>query len=229
MNTIDIVSLVLILILLLIGLWHGLLRGIFRLIAWIAAIAGAYLAYKFLSDLFVAIGFSDFTAAIVSMCIGFLVPFLGLLYAGHRTNKAIAKTVVGKVDRILGAFFGLVKAYLILFVILTILHIIPFTGSFKETRDSAVAYSIYKSSLEILGFSSEPVDIVGAAERKATEIVNKASEKATEAAKDAADKATEAAKDAAETAVKNATKEVTDKVSKEINEKATYAKQKVAE
>ena len=50
MNSIDIVCLVLIIFFMLIGIWHGFLRGIFRLLAWAAAIAGAYFANNLLSD-----------------------------------------------------------------------------------------------------------------------------------------------------------------------------------
>jgi len=50
MNTIDIVCLVIILFFTLIGIWHGFLRGIFRLLAWAAAIAGAYFANSLFSE-----------------------------------------------------------------------------------------------------------------------------------------------------------------------------------
>lgn len=201
MNTIDIVSLAFIALLVLIGIWHGLFRGIFRLLAWAAAIVGAYFANKmFAASVMDNLGCSEFSASIVCFCIGFLIPFLFLLFAGHVVNKVISDTVVSKVDRILGALFGVVKAVMIIFVILSIMHVLPFGGVIQETRDTAVAYSLYKSTLETLGYSSDPIDLVDVAEKKASEITktmtDKAAEKASEVAKEAADKATEAAKEA---------------------------------
>lgn len=216
MNTIDIVCLVLMTILLLIGLWHGLLRGIFRLLAWIAAITDAYFINKFFSDTVAGFGFSDFSASIICICIGFLVPFLALLFTGHMVNHYVSDTVVGKVDRILGAFFGLVKGALVMFVILTILHVMPFGGFVQETRDNSVSYAAYKTVLATMGYSTEPVDLVGAAERKASEITekmaNKASEKVEEVAKETVEKATDAAKEAAKEAAAKAVKEASEKI-----------------
>lgn len=209
MNTIDIVCLVLITLLALIGVWHGLLRGIFRLIAWATAVFGAYLANSLFADSVVEnLGCSSFSATIVCLCAGFLVPFLLFLFIGHVVNRAVSDTIVSKLDRILGALFGVVKAVLILSVLLTIMHVLPFGGVIKETRDSAVSYGLYKNGLEAMGISSEPIDLVDVAEKKASEITkkvtDKATEKATEVAKDAADKATVTAKEAASKAVDEA-------------------------
>ncbi|MCQ2123604.1 MAG: CvpA family protein [Fibrobacter sp.] len=226
MNTIDIVSLALMTLLALIGVWHGLLRGIFRLIAWASAVIGAYLTNAHFANTVVEnLGCSNFSATIVCLCIGFLVPFLLFLFIGHVINRAVSDTVVNKFDRILGALFGVVKAVLILFALLTIMHVLPFGGVIKETRDTAVAYKLYQSTLESLGYSSDPIDLVDVAEKKATEftknITDKAAEKASEvaseaasraatAAKDAADKALEEAKDAAKAAVDQTQKKAAD-------------------
>lgn len=236
MNTIDIICLVLILLFTLLGLWHGFLRGIFRLIAWAAAIAGAYFANNLLSETIAdALETSPFSTTLVCICLGFLVPFLVFLFIGHLLNKSISGTVAGKADRILGGVFGAIKALLICFVILTILHILPFGGVVHEQRENALSYSSYKCVLKLMGYSTEPLDLVGVAERKASEftksLTDKASEKANEVAKEAADKATEVAKEAVQEATDKATeaaKEATDKAietakesTKEAIEKAT--------
>lgn len=225
MNTIDIVSLVIIGILVLVGLWHGLFRGIFRLLAWAAAIAGAYFANKmFAVSVMDALDCSEFSSTLICLCIGFLIPFLVLLFAGHIVNKVISDTIVSRLDRILGAIFGVVKAVLIIFVLLTILHVMPFGGVLQETRDTSVSYSLYKGSLEIMGFSSEPIDLVDAAEKKASEMTknmtDKAADKAKDVAENAAEKATEVAKDAANKAVETA-KDVAADAAKEAVAKAT--------
>lgn len=179
------------------------------MIAWATAVFGAYLANSLFADSVVEnLGCSSFSATIVCLCAGFLVPFLLFLFIGHVVNRAVSDTIVSKLDRILGALFGVVKAVLILSVLLTIMHVLPFGGVIKETRDSAVSYGLYKNGLEAMGISSEPIDLVDVAEKKASEITkkvtDKATEKATEVAKDAADKATVAAKEAASKAVDEA-------------------------
>ena len=213
MNAIDIVSLVIILFLMLLGLWHGFFRGIFRLVAWAAGIAGAYFSCGLLAD-FISrtLQASAFSTKLVCMCIGFLVPFLLFLFIGHFLQRITEGTTIGKADRIVGGIFGVVKALLICFVLLTVLHLFPFGGIIPETRDNSFAYSAYKATIEMMGYSSEPVDLLDVAEKKASEIVNnaadkaaeKAAEKASEVVKDATDKAVDAAKDAVENAAKDA-------------------------
>lgn len=209
MNAIDIVCLVIILFLMLLGLWHGFFRGIFRLIAWAAGIVGAYFACGLLAEFISStLQSSAFSTKLVCMCIGFLVPFLFFLFVGHFLQHITEGTKVGKADRILGGIFGVIKALLICFVLLTILHLFPFGGIVPETRDNAFAYDAYKATLELMGYSSEPVDLLEVAEKKASEVVknatDKAAGKAAEAAKDVADKAVEKATEAAKETVKGA-------------------------
>ena len=219
MNAIDIVCLVIILFLMLLGLWHGFFRGIFRLIAWAAGILGAYFACGLLADFISStLQASAFSTKLVCMCIGFLVPFLFFLFVGHFLQHITEGTTVGKADRILGGIFGVIKALLICFVLLTILHLFPFGGIVPETRDNAFAYDAYKATLELMGYSSEPVDLLEVAEKKASEVVknatDKAAEKAAEAAKDAADKAVEKATEAAKETVKGAVSNAVDTLKK---------------
>jgi len=234
MNAIDIVCLVIILFLMLLGLWHGFFRGIFRLIAWAAGIAGSYFACGLLAD-FISrtLQASAFSTKLVCMCIGFLVPFLLFLFIGHFLQHITAGTTVGKADRILGGIFGVIKALLICFVLLTILHLFPFGGIIPETRDNAFAYAAYKASIEMMGYSSEPVNLLDVAEKKASEVVknatDKAAEKASEVAKDAADKAVDAAKDAAKEAADkavDAAKDAAENAAKNAAEKVEEASKK---
>lgn len=217
MNAIDIVCLVIILFLMLLGLWYGFFRGLFRLIAWAAGIVGAYFACDLLSD-FVSntLQASAFSTKLVCMCIGFLVPFLLFLFVGRFLQHITENTTVGKADRILGGIFGVIKALLICFVLLTILHLFPFGGIIPDTRDSAFAYDAYKATLELMGYSSKPVNLLDVAEKKANEITksitDKAAEKASEAAKEAANKASEAAKEATDKATEAAKESVKDAV-----------------
>lgn len=227
MNWIDIVCLICILVLTLIGIWRGFLKDVFRLVAWAAALAGAYFAQDLLADTIATnLAISGFTVKLVSICIGFLVPFVLLFMIGHFVQKSIANTSAGKLNRILGGILGACKAWVICFMFLSILHILPVSGGLKETRNDAIAYNFYKFNLEVLGFSSDEVDLVGFAEKKASEFskeitdkaVEKVKETTTQAAEKAKDAAVQAAEDVKDAAV-NAAKETTDKAVSTVKEK----------
>lgn len=209
MNAIDIICLVIILFLMLLGLWQGFFRGIFRLVAWAGGIVGAYFACDLLSDFISStLQASAFSTKLVCMCIGFLVPFLLFLFIGRLLNHLTEGTTVGRVDRILGGIFGVIKALLICFVLLTILHLFPFGGIIPETRDTAFAYDAYKGTLELMGYSSQPVNLLEVAEQKASEITksitDKAAEKTSEVVNEVADKAAEKATEVVKESVKDA-------------------------
>ena len=205
MNWIDIFCLVCILILTLIGIWRGFLKDVFRLVAWAAALAGAYFAQDLLADTIATnLAISGFTVKLVSICIGFLVPFVLLFMIGHFVQKSIANTSAGKLNRILGGILGACKAWVICFMFRSILHILPVSGGLKETRNDAIAYNFYKFNLEVLGFSSDEVDLVGFAEKKASEFSKEITDKAVEKVKETTTQAAEQAKDAAVQAAKDA-------------------------
>lgn len=196
---IDIVCLVCVLIFAGIGIWKGLLKSIFHLAAWVLAIAGAYFAQDLLSDFIASnLELSGFTVTLVCICIGFLVPFLTLSFVGHIVHKAVSDSSISKVNRILGALLGALKASIICFVFLSILHVLPVSGNLKDARNSSTSYAMYKWGLEAMGFSSDEIDIVDMAEKKANEltkeIADKAMEKASNAAKEGAEQAVQAAK-----------------------------------
>ncbi|MCR5377407.1 MAG: CvpA family protein [Fibrobacter sp.] len=224
---IDIVCLVCLLVFILIGLWRGMLKSIFRLCAWVGGIVGAYVSQGLLANTIAAnLELSGFTVRLVCICIGFIVPFLGFILVGHLTNKAVSGTAVSKVNRILGAFLGFIKAYLLCCVLLTILHILPVSGNLKEARDNSVSYAVYKVTLETMGFSSEEVDLVGIAEKKATELSKEITEKAVEKAKEEATQAAEAVKDSIVDAAKTAAdsiKKASQNAAKKVRKKTKRA------
>jgi membrane protein required for colicin V production len=219
MNWIDIVCAACLLVLGILGLWRGLLSSVFKLCGWVAAIFGAYFAQGLLGDFFVQnFAFSSFTAHLICTCIGFLVPFLLFSLIGHIVGDSIKNTIVGKTNRILGMLFGLIKATLICFVFLTIWHLLPVEGNLKAVRNDAIAYSVYKSSLETMGYSSDEVNLRKMAKEKASELTKSITDKTIDKAKDTAEEAADSAK----AAVKNAADSVANKVS-ETAEKAKDA------
>ena len=212
MNWIDIACAACLLIFGVIGLWRGLLGSIFRLCAWVAAIAGAYFSQSlFCYFVMQNFEFSEFTARLICISIGFLIPFLLFSFIGHIVGDSIKNTIVGKTNHILGALFGLVKATLVCFVLLFILHLLPVQGNLKDMRDNAIAYSIYKSSLEKFGYSSDEVNLRKMAKEKASELTKTITDKA---------KGSEEAADS----LKSVAKETATKVSDKVSETAAKAK-----
>lgn len=226
MNWIDIVCLVCVLILTVIGVWRGFLKGLFRVLAWAAAIAGAYFSYDLLGNTIASnLQVGGFAVRIICICLGFLIPFLALFIIGHFFEKSISDTPLGKANRILGGILGLCKGWLICFVFLTILHILPVSGDLRNSRNDANAYSLYKMNIELFGFSSEEVDLVGMAEERASKLSKEITDKAVEKVKETSAQAAEQAKDAA---VKAAT-EAKDSLVKKVETKTDSAVSKVKE
>ena len=213
MNWIDITCSACLLVFGALGLWRGLLGSVFRFCAWVSAIFGAYFAQSLFGDFFVRnFAFGDFASHLICTCIGFLVPFLLFTFIGHLVGDSIKNTIVGKTNRILGLLFGLIKAVLICFVLLTILHLLPVEGNLKNLRNDAISYSIYKSSLETMGYSSDEVNLRKMAKEKASEL--------TKTITDKAKGSTEQTADSAKAAVKN----VADSLSNKVSETAERAK-----
>lgn len=199
MNWIDIASLVIILSFALVGLYRGFLRSIFRVVAWLVGIAGAYASHLFLSD-FVIENFDVSTIAVRPICliIGFVVPFTIAQLIGHFLRTAVSHTFISKPDRFFGACFGALKGAIVCFILLTVVHFLPFKeGTLNDMRETAVAYDTCKSSLEFMGYPSERKEIIEKAEKKAEAFADKVSDKAMDGAEAIADKAKDAAVDAA--------------------------------
>ena len=201
---IDIVCCVIIAIFALLGLWHGLLKSIFKLVAWVAGLLGAYFATDVIGN-FIAtnLEIDGLTVKIICVCVGFLVPFLLFSFIGHFLHNIVKDSAISGVNRLLGAGLGVVKALILCFLFLTIIHLIPASGGLRDARNNALSYSAYRWSLETMGISSEEVDIIDMAEKKATEMADSAVDAAKEAAEKEAEKA---AKDAAIKAVEGSTK-----------------------
>ena len=202
---IDIVCCVIIAIFALLGLWHGLLKSIFKLVAWVAGLLGAYFATDVIGN-FIAtnLEIDGLTVKIICVCVGFLVPFLLFSFIGHFLHNVVKDSAISGVNRLLGAGLGVVKALILCFLFLTIIHLIPASGGLRDARNSALSYSAYRWSLETMGISSEEVDIIDMAEKKATEMADSAVDAAKEAAEKEAENAVENAKKAAKDAAVNA-------------------------
>lgn len=213
---IDIVCFAIIVLFVLIGIWRGFFKSLFRFLAWGFALIGAYFAQDLLGDLITNnLEISGFTVKIVCLCIGFLIPFLSFSFIGHYLNNAVKKSAISGLNRALGGVFGAIKALIICFVFLTIMHLLPVSGSLKQTRNDSISYSAYKWSLEQFGFSSEEIDIL----EKATEIVESEKNSAKKMIEEQTTKAIENVKDSLKQSVKESIDKAID--STKINETIT--------
>jgi membrane protein required for colicin V production len=94
--------------------------------------------------------------------------------------------------------FGFLKASIICFAFLFILHLLPVEGNLKETRNNAIAYSICKSAIVAMGYSSDEVDLRQMAKEKASELTKTITDKAKGSTEETADSLKSAAKNAAD-------------------------------
>lgn len=220
MNWIDLACIIIISLTTLVGLVRGFLRSVFRIVAWVVGLAGAFFSQSLLSD-FVEANFDVPTIAVKPICLicGFVIPFAISQLVGHFLHTAVSHSFVSRPNRVIGGLFGALKGTIICFILLTIVHFLPLkSGSFFEMRESAFASNTYKVSLEALGYSSKPKDILKKAEKTATKLETEITEKASQKIKETADVAAEVvvdhAKDAALKAANSAVKKATDAMGK---------------
>lgn len=214
MTALDIFCLIIVGILALQGLWYGFLKGLFFLVAWVAAAFGAYFSYDLLGNFMIGtFDLSSTTIHVICIAVGFLLPYILLTILGRLLHGAVSKTVFSIPNRLLGVLLGLVKAAILCTIIITIIHILPLTGSWEEGRNASISYALYLQELQMFGFDTKQPDIKGFvaekaesavenAKKTATDAVEKTVEDAVDAAKNSAEKAVESAKEKAKEAVK---------------------------
>lgn len=109
MNAIDIIVLIAIGGCAVLGLMRGFVQETLSLIAWVLAIFAIRLFHGSVADLLSAFVGSASGAAMLALALVFGVTFgLGKLLA-HAIGKRTRQSVLGPVDRVLGAGFGAVK------------------------------------------------------------------------------------------------------------------------
>jgi uncharacterized membrane protein required for colicin V production len=144
---IDIIVFIFIAVFLILGVMQGFIVSLLFWAAWVAGILSAWL----FSGTFGIILRTNIEglSPLVSICFGaflaFLIPFLLIRIAAKVVSFFIKKSSpLTFINRVLGGFFGALKGIAVSAVILTIVHFLPAQGSLKQTKDSSIAYSIYK-------------------------------------------------------------------------------------
>lgn len=200
MTPLDICCLIISGLLLIQGLWYGFLKGLLFIIAWGAAIVGAYFSNDLLSDAVKgSFNIDGSVASIVCIAVGFLVPFLLFSILGRVSHHLVSKSILSLPNRLLGGLVGAFKAVIACSLILTIVHFLPLVGSWKTGRQESVSYQAYLYELDLLGIDHSVPELKSLIEDKA----ETASDGVKEAVKDIRNESVEKMRDSAKKVVEN--------------------------
>ncbi|HAX14167.1 MAG: colicin V production protein [Leeuwenhoekiella sp.] len=147
MNYLDIIIGILLLLGLFKGLKNGLLIEVASLIALVLGIYGAihfsYYAVDFLTE---KVDWSIQAINLAAFAVTFIIIVLVITLAGRILTKVASLAMLGIVNRILGAAFGLLKSAFILSVILMFLAAMTSSLNLidEEIRESSILYSLIK-------------------------------------------------------------------------------------
>ena len=168
MTPLDICCLIISGLLLIQGLWYGFLKGLLFIIAWVAAIVGAYFSNDVLSGaVSSSFGLDGAVASIICIAVGFLVPFLVFSILGRVSHHFVSQSFLSLPNRLLGGVVGALKAVIACSLILTIVHFLPLVGSWKVSRQNSVSYQAYLYELDLLGIDHSVPELKSLIEDKA--------------------------------------------------------------
>ncbi len=144
---VDIVILIILLFFLVSGIRRGLIRQVLQVVGIIAAFVGAFFLAHHLSTYLQGrfdLGYQ------ISLVVSAVALFAGIIILFHLLGLAVRKmaqiTLLGPLDRVGGAVFGLLKGTLLVSLLLVILLSIPLPTSVKDELASdplvAVTYPV---------------------------------------------------------------------------------------
>ncbi|HYD12129.1 MAG TPA: CvpA family protein [Allosphingosinicella sp.] len=157
------------------GLVFGWLRGfvaeVLSLFAWFLAILALRVLHPPLSDALEGPIGTVSGAAVLAFIIIFGLVFVGGKFASRRVGGRVRNSIVGPLDRVLGAAFGALKGLIgvtILFMILNIVYSFSFMGGAggrPEWMTNAATYGLLKAtSGTVSGFVADQQNAMNAAE-----------------------------------------------------------------
>ncbi len=141
-TVVDVVILVILFFFLLNGIRRGLIRQVLHVVGIIVAFIGAFYLAHYLAHYIHGRFYVDHR---VSLVISAVVLFVGIIVLFHFIGLALQKvariTLLGPLDRIGGAVFGLLKGALLVSLLLVIALSIPLPSTVKNelVRDPLVA------------------------------------------------------------------------------------------
>jgi len=158
------------------GLVFGWLRGfvaeVLSLFAWFLAILALRVLHPPLSDALEGPIGTASGAAVLAFLIIFGLVFVGGKFASRRVGGRVRNSIVGPLDRVLGAAFGALKGLIgvtILFMILNIVYSFSFLGGGgrPEWMTNAATYGLLKAtSGTVSEFVADQQNAMNAAEQR---------------------------------------------------------------
>lgn len=142
MHTFDIIFSAFALIFIAIGIKRGFIGEVIRLIAMIGGFFGAFLYYNDFSTLIQFIKIPAYIRNALSFTILYVAIALSIIGIGWIIKKIVHLTLLGWLDRLLGAALGFLKTVLLAWIIC--LSISTF-HKIEINFNKSVVYSIYKS------------------------------------------------------------------------------------
>ena len=168
-NILDIILLLSIIISIIIGYARGFIKELFSVFNWLFS---SWFAFKYYTDLKIIL--RDFLspeilANALSFSLLFLFIFIIIMFLSNFISKNIKNSLLGPIDKILGMFFGLLRA-LILILVLVIAgnHTIWTNNTIPSLLSKAYSYPMIIIGItyvekfmpnEILSFDYEEIDI----------------------------------------------------------------------
>lgn len=138
------------------GMVFGWLRGfvaeVLSLLAWFLAILALRVLHAPVADLLERPIGTESGAAVLAFILIFGIVFVGGKFVSRRMGGRVRNSVVGPLDRVLGAAFGALKGLIgatILFMILNIVYSFSFLGGAGGRPDwmtNAATYGLLKST-----------------------------------------------------------------------------------
>jgi membrane protein required for colicin V production len=125
----------------LLGLWRGLVYELLSVLNWVAA----FLLAQWLAPRAAALMPLSHAGESIRYAAGFVVVFIGALFAGGLLawliRKLVAAMGLAPVDRALGALFGLVRATVAVLALAVVVHLAGFRNSawWSESMTAGVA------------------------------------------------------------------------------------------
>src|SRR5688500_332079 len=142
MATLDWVFLAVLAASFLLGAWRGLVYEVLSVISWIAA----FILAQWLAPEVAAMLPMGGASEPVRYAAGFVLVFIGVLFAGGLLAWGIKKMVeaVGlrPVDRTLGAGFGLIRGAILLMALAAVINMTPLKGAAWWTESDGAAVSL---------------------------------------------------------------------------------------
>lgn len=149
MQTFDIIFGIFSLVLVIWGIRRGFIEEIMRLIAVVAGFIGALVFYRQFIPKITFLKLPPEVAAVASFLIIFLGAVVAIVLLGKLIKKVIRLTMLGWVDRLCGACFGLLKAFFIGWIFVIAIASLPFPG-FAGALKKSRTYSFFAAISPVL-------------------------------------------------------------------------------